>query len=143
MAEQANIQVARAFFDAWNAHDLNQFDQYEADDMTVEAPGTPGPMTKAQNRMYNQGFITAFPDGHFDVTLTVAQGDYVVLHWSATGTHTGPMATPSGGTVPPTGKAARVTGSSTFEIKNGKVTRSWTFWDMTSLLGQLGLMPAM
>jgi steroid delta-isomerase-like uncharacterized protein len=143
MAEQANIQVAQAFFDAWNAHNMSQYDSYEADDLIAEAPGTPGPMTKAQNRMYNEGFLTAFPDGHFELTLTVAQGDYVVMHWTATGTHTGPMATPSGSTIPPTGKSARLTGSSTFEIKNGKLAHAWTFWDMTSLLGQLGLMPAM
>jgi steroid delta-isomerase-like uncharacterized protein len=88
-------------------------------------------------------FRTAFPDLHLAVTRTVAQGDDVVAHWTATGTHTGPLRTPSGNSVPPTGKKVVVVGSTTFELKAGKIAHDWIFWDMTSLLGQLGLMPPM
>lgn len=143
MSEQDNIKVAKASFDAWNAHDFSQLDALEADGLMVEGPGAPGPMNKEQARMYNEGYLTAFPDIHFEVTRTIAQGDFVVVHWTGTGTHTGPMRTPSGGTIPPTGKKGMVSGSSTFEIKNGKIVHGWTYWDMTALLGQLGLMPAM
>jgi hypothetical protein len=34
-------------------------------------------------------------------------------------------------------------GSTTTQVKNGKITHAWTFWGMTSLLGQLGLLPPM
>jgi hypothetical protein len=34
-------------------------------------------------------------------------------------------------------------GSTTSQVKNGKVTRSWAFWDLSSLLGQMGLLPPM
>ena len=101
-------------------------------------------MNAEQNRMYTQNFLTAFPGSKFEVLHTIAQGDYVVVNWKAGGgAHTGPLHTPSGCTIPPTGKTATVVGSTTSQIKNGKITRSWTFWDMTSLLGQLGLMPPM
>ncbi len=143
MSEQENVKVALAGFEAWNSHDLSKFDPLEAENIQVMGPGAPGPMNKEQSRMYNQGYLTAFPDIHFDVTLTIAQGDHVVVHWTGTGTHTGPMRTPSGSTIPPTGKKGVVSGSSTFEIKNGKIVRGWNFWDMTTLLGQLGLMPSM
>jgi predicted ester cyclase len=110
----------------------------------AEAPGAPGPMNKEQNRMYLQSFLTAFPGAKFEVLLTIAHGDYVVTHWKAGGgAHTGPLLTPSGGTIPHTGKSATVMGSTTSQVKNGKVTHSWTFWDMASLLGQLGLLPPM
>ena len=143
MSEQENIKVMQASFDALNAHDLDRWSQFQSGDYMAEAPGATGSMNQEQTRMLNQGFFTAFPDLHFELTRTIAQGDFVVTHWKATGTHTGPMRTPSGGSIPPTGKKGMVTGSTTAEIKNGKVTRAWTFWDMASLLGQLGLLPPM
>ncbi len=86
----------------------------------------------------------SFPGTKFEVLHTIAQGDYVVTNWKASGgTHSGPLLTPSGGTVPPTGKSATIMGSTTAQLKNGKVIHSWTFWDMASLLGQLGLLPPM
>jgi len=100
-------------------------------------------MNPEETRGYLQGFLTAFPNIHHDVAYTVAKGDNVVMHWTAAGTQTGPLATPSGGSIPATGKHAVVPGSTTFEIQHGKVLHGWTFFDMASLLLQLGLMPAM
>ena len=143
MSEQDNIQIAQATIDNLNAHDQDRSDPLFADDYMGYGPGQVGATNWEQAKAVNQGFLTAFPDLHFDVTLTIAQGDYVVQHWTGTGTHTGPLPTPSGGTIPPTGKKATVMGSTTTEIKNGKITRGWNFWDMAGLLGQLGLLPPM
>jgi len=144
MSEQENIKAAHAFFDAWNAGDLSKGDPYEADGFMAEGPGAAGPMNKQQNRAYIQNFLTAFPGSKFEALLTVVQGDYVVVNWKVGGgAHTGPLHTPSGGVVPPTGKTATLVGSTTSQVKHGKITHSWTFWDMTSLLGQLGLLPPM
>jgi predicted ester cyclase len=144
MSEQENIKAARAFFDAWNAGDLSKADHYEADDLIAEGPGAAGPMNREQNRTYLQNFLTAFPGSKFEVLLTITQGDYVVNHWKVGGgVHSGPLHTPSGGVIQPTGKTATVVGSTTSLVKNGKVTHSWAFWDMVSLLGQLGLLPPM
>jgi len=122
MSEQENIKAAHAFFDAWNAGDLSRGDAYEADGLMAEGPGAAGPMNKQQNRMYNQNFLTAFPGSKFEKLLTVAQGDYVVVNWKISGVHTGPMQSPSGGIVPPTGKTATIVGSTTSQVKNGKIT---------------------
>jgi len=144
MSEQDNIKAAHTFFDAWNSGDLSKADSYEADGFMAEGPGAAGPMNREQNRMYLQNFLTAFPGSKFEVLLTLTQGDYVVTHWKVSGgAHSGPLHTPSGGVIPPTGKTAIVVGSTTSLVKNNKVTHSWTFWDMASLLGQLGLLPPM
>jgi predicted ester cyclase len=143
MSEQENIKAAQSFIEAWNSGDLNKNAQYEAENYLGEAPGSPGPLNAVQNRAYNQNFLTAFPGSKFEVVLTVTQGDYVVTNWKVSGVHTGPLQTPSGGTIPPTGKRASLTGSSTAQVKNGKVVHSWNFWDLASLLGQLGLLPPM
>ncbi len=144
MSEQENIKAAHSFFDAWNAGDLSRGDIYEADGFMSEGPGAAGPMNREQNRMYLQNFLTAFPGSKFELLLTIVQGDYVVTHWKVGGgAHTGPLRTPTGGTVPPTGKKVTVVGSTTAQLKNGKLIYSWTFWDMASFLGQLGLLPPM
>ncbi len=132
---------SRANDDAFNAHDLEKLSQLWAADFLAEPTGAPAPWNGEQHRMYLQGYLTAFPDAHLDVTLTIAQGDYVVAHWTATGTHTGPLPTPTGGSIPATGKQFVLKGSDTYELKGGKIFRLWQFADGASLLGQLGLMP--
>ena len=141
MSEQDNVKVVQASYAALNAHDLDKYDRLLTVDYKAEGTGAPDPMNTAQNRLLLQGFLTAFPDLHFDVTRTIAQNDAVVAHWSGTGSHTGPLSTPTGASIPATGKKAVVRGTSTFDLKNDRITRSWTYWDMTSLLGQLGVMP--
>jgi len=143
MSEQENITAASAFFNAWNAGDLGKATQYEGPDFMVEPPGAPGPLNSEQNRQYNENFLRAFPGSKFEILLTVVQGDYVVINWKATGKNAGPLQSPSGATIPPSGRDAVLVGSSTFLIKNGKIAHGWHFWDMASLLGQMGLLPPM
>ena len=143
MSEQENTKIAMAFFDHFNAHDLDATSQLLADDYKSGAAGGADLLNKEQDRMYLQNFLTDFPDLHYEVMFSVAQGDHVVINWGARGTHNGPLGTPSGGTIEPTGKKATVPGSSTYHIKDGKIARSASYWDMAGLLGQLGLLPPM
>jgi len=143
MSDQENIKVAHSFFDAWNANDLNKATPFEGSNFMVEAPGASGPMNTDQNRKYNENFFTAFPGSKFEILMDVAQGDYVVTNWKITGKHTGPLYAPSGTAIPPTGKTATLVGSTTSLIKGGKIVHAWNFWDMASLLGQLGLLSPM
>lgn len=143
MSEQENLKAANAFFEAWNAGDLRTSLVYLADDFKGEAPGSPAPMTGEQNLAYNQNFMTAFPGTKFKILLTVMQGDYVVINWMITGKNNGPLQSPSGAVIPPTGKMVTTTGSTTSQLRNNKIVYSWTFFDMAGLLGQLGLMPPM
>ena len=144
MSEKENIAAAQAIFHAWNDGDLSKADSYSADEFQAEGSGAGSPMTAEQNRVYLQNFMTAFPGSKFEILRTIACDDYVVTHWKVSGgSHTGPLMTPSGTAIPPTGKSAVVMGSTTSQLKHGKIIRSWTFWDMASLLVQLGLLPVM
>jgi predicted ester cyclase len=42
---------------------------------------------------------------------------------------------------PATGKKLVLKGGSTFELRDGKLTREWGFFDNASIMAQLGLMP--
>jgi len=142
MSEHENVKAAQAWIDAWNSGDLSKADLYEADNFQAENPGT-GPLNSAQSRAYIQSFLTAFPGSKIEVVHTIVQGDYVVTNWKTSGTNNGPLQTPSGGSIPPTGKTATTMGSSTVLVKNGKVVHAWNYFDMATLLGQLGLLPPM
>ena len=128
-------------FEAFNDHDLDAWIGFLSDDFAGEAPGAPAPMNQEQTRAYQQSFITAFPDLTFDFERFIAEGDFVVVDWKATGTHDGPLATPNGQTIPPTKKQATVYGSTTYKVGGGRIMRAWVHWDMMTLLAQLGLMP--
>ena len=143
MSEQENLRIAEKLINALNAHALNQGQGLQSDDYKFEGPGASQALDRDQSRAYTQGFIDAFPDLHFENRQKIAQGDYVVINWVASGTHTGPLRTPTGATIPPTGKKAIVPGSTTYQFKDGKAVRGWTYWDMVTLLAQLGLMPGM
>ena len=144
MSEFDNTRIAEKLFDAINAHNLNLGDSYQHVDYKFEGPGTDrngGALDRDQAKAYTQGFINGFPDLHFEMKQKVAQGEYVVINWVGSGTHTGPLPTPTGDTLSATGKKATVAGSTTYQIINGKVVKGWTYWDMISLLSQMGVMP--
>ncbi len=143
MSESENLATVEKLFAALETRDFASTDGYYAADFRQEAPGRPAPMTLEQSRENLQGFITAFPDLSFKLRTKVAQGDSVAVSWTSSGTHTGPLPTPTGDSLPPTNKKASVNGSSFYKFKNGKIVGSQTYWDMTGLLAQLGLMPGM
>jgi hypothetical protein len=45
-------------------------------------------------------FMTAFLDLHFELNDKVAQGDLVAMSWVSSGTHSGPLRTPTGEMLP-------------------------------------------
>jgi steroid delta-isomerase-like uncharacterized protein len=143
MSEQDNIKAANAVFEAWNSGDLRKALAYQADDFKTQAPGSPALLDRDQSLAYNQNFLTAFPDSKFKILLTVVQGDYVVINWVNTGKNTGVLHSPSGAAIPPTGKTSTVMGSTTVQVRNGKAVHAWVYFDMASILGQLGLLPPM
>ena len=143
MSEQDNTKIALKFFEGLNSHVPGANRELQSADYKQESPGAVGMMNTEQAEAYVQGFIDAFPDLHFDIRHTIAQGDFVVVNWIGSGTHTGGLRTPTGAVIPPTGKKAMVPGSTTYQFKGGKAIQSWLHWDMTTLLAQLGLMPGM
>jgi predicted ester cyclase len=143
VTDQENLKAAHSFFAAWNAGDLSQMDSYEAVDAIAERPGAPGPMDQQSTRMYIQNFLTAFAGSQFEVWLTVADGEYVVDHWSVSGVNNGTLYSPSGQPIPPTGKSVTLKGTLTSQVRDGKVVRSWGYFDLASLLMQIGVVPEM
>jgi steroid delta-isomerase-like uncharacterized protein len=73
-----------------------------------------------------------FPDFHTDVDDIIAEGDRVVLRWTARGTHQGEYAG-----IPPTGRSIVYTGIDIVRLAGGQIVERWGLSDDAGLLQQL------
>ncbi len=140
MSEQENVKIARQYTDNLNRHNNEANRSLLSDDTRTEASGERQPLNKDQTVKFNQRFIDAFPDLHFDVREIIAQGDHVVTTWVATGTHSAPLHMSAGGSIPPTNRKVTVPGVTVSEVRNNKITHQTVTWDQVGVFMQLGLM---
>ncbi len=77
----------------------------------------------------------AFPDFSVSPQHAAVDGDMVWCHFTAHGTHTGPL-----GPFPPTGKAMEIHIFDLGRVENGRLVEHWGVPDLFSQLEQLGLM---
>jgi predicted ester cyclase len=82
-------------------------------------------------------YLEAFPDTHFTVDAQLADGDYVITRWTATGTQEGELMG-----LAPSHKRVTVTGITIDRFEGGKVVESWSNWDTMGMMQQLGAVPA-
>src|SRR5215218_9981699 len=111
MSVQENKQIALTVIEALNARELSLWSQHLAEDYKAEHPGVSIPLNKTRSMGYQQRFVTALPDIHLEVLHVLAEGDHVLIHWTASGTHAERLATVTGETIPPTRRRVRVSGA--------------------------------
>ena len=75
-----------------------------------------------------------FPDVRFTVEQEIADGDVVVLRWTARGTQLGAFEG-----APPTGRRANWTGINIARIGCGRITETWSEVDGLGRFRQLGV----
>ncbi|MFD4460464.1 ester cyclase [Nocardia sp. NPDC058480] len=138
MSEQ-NKASAKRIFDAWNARDLDVFDELIADDAINHDPQNPfeeihGP---AGLRRLVQMYLTAFSEQRFLINEQIAEGDFVTTRWTGSGINDGEMMG-----MPATGKSAVVQGITINRFRDGKIVESWASWDTLGMMQQLGVVPS-
>jgi len=78
-------------------------------------------------------FLISFPDLQHTVEEMLANGDRVVVRFSAQGTHAGAWLH-----FAPTGKSIQYTGVTWARIVDGKISEHHTWWDKAELIEQIG-----
>ena len=134
-----NKAVARRFAqETWGKRDLAVVDELAAADLVVSHPILPEVVRgrEAFKQLLAQ-FHAAFPDIRVTIEDAIAEGDQVVVRWTAHGTHRGDLLG-----IPATGKPARWTGVNVYRIVDGKVQEERGEEDALALLRQLGVSPA-
>jgi steroid delta-isomerase-like uncharacterized protein len=92
---------------------------------------------KEELRAFGQQVFNAFPDFKIELSTHVAAGDWAMLEWTMSGTHQADL--PG---MPATGKSFFVRGATALQLDDGRIRRNSDYWDVATLLTQLGLMPS-
>ena len=136
MSTQENVKLVRQMFDAWNAHDPDRLLKFLDEKYVSESDANPGARTgREPARQFVTTYVKAFPDLHLDIAQVIAEGDCVVVRWTATGTHRGELMG-----IAPTNRRVVTNGCSVTQIRNGKATHEWLYWDTGHLLRELGVL---
>ncbi len=135
------IAVVQRYLDAFNRADWDTFrDCLTADTVHVEPGGMEahGPDATVDSVKV---FKTAMPDLTGVVTRIVEGPGGAAAEIVWTGTHSGPLAGPTG-VIPPTGRAVTVHATKVFAFEGDRISYGRHYWDMLELLGAIGVMPA-
>src|SRR5215211_6565761 len=88
-----------------------------------------------------QHFTEALPDARWEELAKYESGDTAIDEGYVVGTNTGPLALPTGETLPATGKKVRVRACDVATVEAGWITTHRFYYDQMEFLGQLGLAP--
>jgi steroid delta-isomerase-like uncharacterized protein len=141
VTEQDLIKTARSVVDAFNDNDWDRFGSLMTPNALYNEVGT-------QRRLQGVAEITqglqswkeAMPDVKGTVTNAFANTGRALLEITWEGTHTGPLAGPSG-TMPASGKRQVTDSAWVFYVDGDRIKESRNYFDMLSLLQQLGALP--
>jgi steroid delta-isomerase-like uncharacterized protein len=138
MSEEAKRLFQRYFDEVTNKGRLDLVGEMFADDYAHHDPANPDSAIGGVEdvKFHLMALRNAFPDVKFSVEQMIANGDDILVRWSATLTHTGDYFG-----IPPTGKAARITGMNYWRMADGKAIEGWVNRDDFGLLQQIGVIP--
>ena len=130
-----NKQLVEEFITAvFTDGDLTAVDRYLDPDFIDHDPPPGAPDGPEGARQTAALFRQAFPDWRSDVQHMIAEGDLVVEHFGAHGTHRGSVMGES-----PTGRDVVLRGINILRIIDGKIVERWGQLDDLGLLQQLRL----
>ncbi len=135
MGAAENKELVRRFYEeVWVNGNLEVADEVFAPDYLRHdfraSDALPGP--EGQKKIAAE-FRAAFSDLRFEVELLIADGDYVVGRWTASGTNLGPW-----GSLEPTGRTVTFSAANIFRFEDGKVAELWNHRDDLGLMQQVG-----
>jgi ketosteroid isomerase-like protein len=122
-------------------HDLGAVRALYAPDAVAETPDQGTIRGRDAIVGYLGTFAAAFPDGAFEVVHAYEAADTAIDEGYFAGTNTGPLAAPTGDSIPPTGRRVRVRECDAATVKDGVITSHRFFYDQLEFLAQLGLAP--
>lgn len=141
LAPQALASAAKALVEAYNDKNWDRFKGGLTQDFLYDEVGT-GRTLRGVDQVLEamKGWAKAIPDSKGAIQRTrITDDGAAVLELTWSGTHQGPLQTPKG-TISPTGKRIEVRACMVIEFAGDKARAERHYFDMATLLGQLGVM---
>ena len=131
-------KVARAYFDAINAHDIEAAAACWADDAEDVLHGQRTFVGPDGIRVFLRELFGAIPDARLDVHDQTTEADRSVLRYTLRGTFAGPG---SWNGIEPTGARLEIPGADCFVVSDEKIVRNEAYVDGMTVGRQMGLLP--
>jgi steroid delta-isomerase-like uncharacterized protein len=121
---------------AWNSHDVEKIAAFFTEDGVHEDVAV-GSVYRGKNELKAgiSPLFAACPDFKLELKSLFCTADWVGQEWVMTGTQTGAF---SGLGIPATGKSFSIRGASITRLRGGKIARNTDYWNLNSMLQQLG-----
>jgi predicted ester cyclase len=136
-----NRSIAEQFHEAFNRGDLDAAASCFAEDCQNHGRR----VGRAGVRAVLGEIKTNFPDARLTTLNSVAEGEWVVVRCTYSGTHRGSSRFPVDGgmlvDVQPTGRTFEVQHIHMYRVLNGKITEHFASRDDVGMMRQLGLLP--
>lgn len=130
--------VARSYFDAVAARDLDRMQAFYAPDGVGEIHGLVELRVPEPYRGWFDNLFRAFPDFLMEVLEVVAEGEKAVVHWRASGSFSGDAAFEG---MLPNGRSVDLQGCDVLTIRNGLIERNDAYMNAAEMARQLGALP--
>lgn len=135
-AEDASLKT----IDAFNRHDAAAFAALYAAGAVVYDPQY-SELLKGREAIREdvEAFLEAFPDAHVNPINTISSGDAAAFELEFTGTNRGAMVTPAG-TMPATNRQVSMRIGRFVRVNaRGQIVEESRYYDLTTMMQQLGL----
>jgi predicted ester cyclase len=136
MSEKKDLEVVDSWFNALNAHDLEQMAHYLDDEHIVHL-GINSITGKDASLGAWRVFFHSCPDLRLEVEQTLHVDDCVVSRWRMKGTHKETLQLGKLAEIKPSNQRFEIAGCSITELKNNKMKQSWVYWDTGQLVSQI------
>jgi glyoxylase-like metal-dependent hydrolase (beta-lactamase superfamily II)/predicted ester cyclase len=137
-ADNEAESVARSYFEAINAHDLDAAVAWWADGGREHVRGQVDVIAPAGVRTFIGDMLQALPDVRFELLSTTTDGDRCGVQWKLTGTFAGPG---SFSGVAPTGGPITLEGLDLLTVRDGLIQSNDAYTDTMTFARQIGMMP--
>lgn len=135
MLEENKTVVLRIVEDYWNRKNPALLGELFAASCSLHTPdGVLHGQTGAE-QLYD-AYVTAFPDFRLSIDDIIAEDNRVVVRYTFSGTHTGPLLA-----IQASGRQANVQGVVVFRVDGGMVNDVRFVWDKFALMEQIGALP--
>jgi steroid delta-isomerase-like uncharacterized protein len=139
MTQHSVIDIAKAPTIAFGAHDWEAVKAAVVPEFVYDEVATHRRIEGVSDVLdVWRGWATAIPDSKASFHAAYASGNTVVLELTWHGTHTGPLQA-RGGEIAPTGRKVALRACQVVEVANDKVQLMRQYFDMATLIEQLGV----